>query len=349
MFLAILLLLFAVAVVAFMIFILSAGFDPTQWWLMLVLGLVALASLLGGLYKLEDETFCFTNMLNKRDERRAAKAKASAKEETAQKPKRAKKPCAAAKNVKFNIIAGAIVSLLLVGYAWLVLWILSNLRQGDAITSVWQYFSIVGIIVSALLFGFAGVLITMRDFTVPVFSGFHPVGKKIAQSKQFVHRVYKERGYLRALRRVGLIYFSLFVLFLGILSIFNHYALNLFVCSPLFFLSLTVIYDENDTYKDYIKEKSNCDNWEKFVCSCGTLIPGSKFVGRANQRETEDLYRETTTTTTTTTIGDTVYVDTDVDTDYYTVTNYSYDDVYICPNCKKKKNLHYTGSTKKYL
>ncbi len=349
MFLAILLLLFSVAIVFFMIFILSAGFDSSQWWLMLIFALMALASFLGGLYKLEDETGCFTNLLNNRDKKRAAKAKAKAEREKAEKPKSAKKPCAAAKNVKFNIIVGAIASLLLVGYAWLVVWILSNLHQDSVITNVWQYFSIVGILVSALLFVFAGVLITMHDFNVPVFSGFHPVGKKVSQTKQFVHRAYIEKGYLRALRRVGLIYFSLLVLFFGILSIFNHYALNLLVCSPLFFLSLTMIYDENDTYKDYIKEKSKCDKWEKFVCSCGTLIPGSKFVGRANQRETEDLYRETTTTTTTTTIGNTVYVDTDVDTDYYTVTNYSYDDVYICPNCKKKKNLHYTGSTKRYL
>jgi len=363
MFLAILLLIFAIGCGALLIAVLTAGIDPTQWWMYLVLGLTSLGSLIGGLYKLEDETFCFSNLadwLSKRAEaktervssgnsgRQASVKKEKPKPEKNPKPKKSPQPIASIANVKLNIILGTVMALLLVAYIWLFFWITDIVYEDRIMRNIWQYFDIIGIFVSIGLFYYAGAILSLPDFDSPVFAGFHPVGRKISEASMFVEKVYIERGYKRAIKRVGLIFCGIYLLIIAVACFINLYGLTLLVSAPAFLATGLDFYDESSTYKDYIRHKSKCEDWEKFVCVCGTLVPGSRYVGRANERETEDRYRETTTTTTTTTIGDTTYVDTDVDTEYYRVTHYSYDDVYICPNCGRKVSVYNSGSMRTY-
>ena len=88
-----------------------------------------------------------------------------------------------------------------------------------------------------------------------------------------------------------------------------------------------------------------------FVCVSAMLLAmlgGCKGDGPVASTPEENAAvssSSTTTTTTTTTYGDTTYVDTDVDTQVqdYKITNYAYDNRYICPHCGEPHDVYESG------
>ena len=367
-------LLFGIALGAFLIYMLTLGAVASLWWSYLLMGVLALALFFYGLYKLEDETGCFSilfDSLNKRlDERDAMAAgkkgaeKKNSERKPAQKPVQ-KKPSGAGessekgakksskmlplKGFGLNIALGCLGIVLLAVYLFLYVKVKAWLG--------WEWLDWVLVPLSFSLFLFAGVAIVTKDHKHPVFGGYHPSGKTIKATKAYIEDVYLRRGYQSTLRRIERIFTYIYILMIGIATLIDASAFPLLPTSLVFFFAQFVIYDET-TYKEYIAEIASCKDWERYVCKyCDTLISGNQYEGRANESESSSLWRETTTTTTTTTdtqtIGDTVYVDTYVDTDVstqdYIRTDYQYDQVYRCPRCKKLHYIHKEGSYRTWL
>ena len=352
MFSAICALLFAIGCV---VLICAAG--GLELWIYLVLGGTALLCLLYGLWKLNDETDCFTALFDRLSRRLDEKEAKRAREERAQRAKntgnkRTAKPKTpffrtGMQNMGSHIGAGILMGVLVILYIFVYRWVIGLIRGDAPVGSFWGHFSIVGILVSAVAFGFVSVVNAMPSFSAPIFNGYHPVGRTVTETEQYIVRIFEVRGYAADLRRASRVCGYAYMLIIGIFCIFDPTCLSLLVASPAFLLGQLLAYGE-DTCSNYIEEKSKCKVWRRYVCGrCRTLIGSGSYVGRRNERSHDDYYRETTTTTTTTTTtyGDTTYVDTDVDTQVqdYKITNYAYDNRYICPHCGEPHDVYESG------
>lgn len=354
MFLAVCSLLLSAGCIA-LIFI-AGGLDL---WVYLVLGGTALLCFIYGLWKLNDETYCFSDLfdsLSRRlDERRAQEARStrqvSAKTANGGKTEKPKKTFfrTGMENMKGFLVNDALLFGALAIYTLVYLFVISCFVGEEPIRSAAAYINPFGVILSLLVFGFCGIVTVQTSYNEPIFGIYYPVGRTVSETEGYIRRVFTERGFAFDIRRSARLAAYVYILALGIVSIFNQHALSLLVASPAFFISQFFVYGK-DTYKDYIATVSHCKEWERYVCRyCGTLIGESGYRGKVNEQESEDYYRETTTTTTTTTTtyGDgSTDVDTDVDTRVqdYKLTHYSYDHRFVCPRCKRNHDLHEFGS-----
>ena len=263
------------------------------------------------------------------------------------------------KSFSSNIILGCISVAFTVGLALLWGWICSFMYEGHEPESIFSYINFVGIVAGVLFGSVVSAALVIHDFSNPVFGKYHPSGRTITETKNFVRRCYFEGGLIDTLCRIIRIFALINAAILIVMTIMNPYNISLLAAVPFFFVAIPTIWSEDEKYDEFIAERANCKGWREFVCKyCETLISG-KALESTEHREGESTYhhdREITTTTTTTTssdwmmIGDTEYIDTRVDTRVNTVVD---DQEYIktdhfdfyhyrCPRCKK---IHTVGRT----
>lgn len=266
------------------------------------------------------------------------------------------------KNYTINIVSGCIGAALIIGIALLWSWICSFMYEGHEPENIFGYLNIIPIAASAFIYIFLGILLITHDFSHPVFSGYHPTGKTITETKAFLRRAYFEKGLVKELTRIAVIFSLIYIGILIVMTVIDLYNISLLLPSPILFLGISVIWSD-EKYDEFIAERANCKGWREFVCKyCETLISG-KALESSEHREGESTYhhdREITTTTTTTTssdwmmIGNTEYIDTRVDTRVDTVVD---DQEYIktdhfdfyhyrCPRCKKIHTVSRTYTTR---
>ena len=156
MFLAIILLLFAIGTAALLIALLSAGAIASQWWVYTLLGVVSLCSLLGGLYKLEDETFCFSDLADFIRRKKAQKKEPESRKAVTGDSK--KKSDVKASWITTNIVFGVLELVAFTVYAAAYLFLFSAIYDGKQVSG----FNLIGIIVSVCAFGFAKTIPVSR-------------------------------------------------------------------------------------------------------------------------------------------------------------------------------------------
>ena len=257
-------------------------------------------------------------------------------------------------------IVGAVLIVLLV-FLWSV--VMGMFSGGTRPDSILSGINIFGIIVFGAYYFFAGIVLTMVNYTDPAFGNYHPTGKKVSATRAFLESVYGERGLIRSLKRNSLIYLAAYALVAIVLLFFDLYSINALIPLPLLLVSWGNLEFEEKIVDEFIAEKSNCKEWRRYVCSyCDTLIPGSAYLKTEYKTGDSYLGRETTTTTTTTTVTtpelkmfgtmeyidertDT-YVDTEVTHQDYISTEHTNTHKYRCPSCKRIHNIYDSYTTR---